>query len=115
MQISDDNMKFRILFKCAVTCIFILAGSVVAAQCELDEYPVEEEPKSDILVANFGDWLVSLQKIRLVAGLCQNLFSAITDIYEVVINYVVVHLLYSSHLITKVLLMVSRRLNLASG
>ena len=58
MQISDDNMKFKILFKCAVTYIFILAGGVAKAQCELDEYPVEEEPKSDVLVANFGDWLV---------------------------------------------------------
>lgn len=58
MQISDDNMKFKILVKCTVTCIFILVGGVVAAQCELNEYPVEAEPKSDILVANFGDWLV---------------------------------------------------------
>lgn len=58
MPISDDNMKFKILFKCAVTYIFILAGGVAKAQCELDEYPVEEEPKSDVLVANFADWLV---------------------------------------------------------
>ena len=51
-------MKFKIPFKCAVTSILILAGGVAAAQCELNEYPVEAEPESDILVASFGDWLV---------------------------------------------------------
>ena len=51
-------MKFKIPFKCFVTCIVILAGGVAAAKCELDEYSAEAEPEADIQVASFGDWLV---------------------------------------------------------
>ena len=51
-------MKFKVAVKCFVTCIFILAGGVAAAQCELDEYSAEAETETDVHIASFGDWLV---------------------------------------------------------
>ena len=51
-------MKFKIPFKCAVTCIIMLTGGIAAAQCEPNEYSAEAEPETDTLVASFGDWLV---------------------------------------------------------
>ena len=51
-------MKFKVAVKCFVTCIFILAGGVAAAQCEFDEYSAEAETETDVHIASFGDWLV---------------------------------------------------------
>ena len=51
-------MKFKVAVKCFVTCIFILAGGVVAAPCEFDEYSAGAATETDVHIASFGDWLV---------------------------------------------------------